>query len=142
MIFVDAGVLVRYLTGAPLELADGAERLLDGTDEADGETIYLSPTVLLETAAVLKSVYQLPREEIMDALGELVQKRNFKLPHGSKETLLRALALCRSSGRVSLGDALLWASAHDAGRAVKTVAVVASFDPKFPSEGIEVRTEF
>lgn len=44
--------------------------------------------------------------------------------------------MCRPSGRVSFGDAMVWAAARSAG-----VEVVYTFDRRFPSVGIEVRRE-
>jgi predicted nucleic acid-binding protein len=51
-----------------------------------------------------------------------------------KALVITALLLCRPSGRVSFGDALIWAAA----RAHPSSAVY-SFDERFPPEGIDLR---
>ena len=47
-----------------------------------------------------------------------------------KEQMIEALQLCRPSGRVSFGDAMIWAAARFTGRAVFTL------DERFPDVGI------
>lgn len=137
--FVDTNVLVRYLTGEPAKQADAAARLLDG--EIEGEAaLSITSTVLLETAYVLHTVYALPREAVVDALSELIQKRNIALYQMNQDVVLQGLALCRPSGRVSFGDALLWASVRSASHQDK--ATLYSFDQSFPTDGIDLKAEF
>lgn len=47
----------------------------------------------------------------MDALLALLQKENLKAVGGDKDLWMWAFLLCRSSPRVSFGDALIWAAA-------------------------------
>ena len=127
--YLDTNVLVRYLTGDPVEMAARAGKLIDSEEQFS-----LSSVVLAETAYVLESVYRRSRTQVVDALLALVQRANL-VPHGlSRSTLVEALLLCRPSRRVSYADALLWAEARES-----TPPVVYSFDLDFPETGIELR---
>lgn len=126
--FVDTSVVLRYLTGEPPVL-DEAARIIEADD-----ALLVSDVVLLEAAYVLASVYRVPREEIIDHLIALVQRPNIGTFGFDKALVLEGLLLCRPSGRVSIGDAMIWAAARSA-----SDGVVYSFDRRFPSSGIEVR---
>jgi predicted nucleic-acid-binding protein len=126
--FLDTSVVVRYLTGDPPEMADRAAALIDA-----GAELVLSELVLVETAYVLESFYEIEREPLTEALGDLVRRRNLKLLGLPKNIVLEALALCRGSRRVSFADALLWAQAVHA-----DTPRVYSFARRFPGEGIEL----
>lgn len=126
--FLDTSYVVRYLTNDPPAMAEQAALIIDGE-----EPLVLSEMVLLETAYVLASVYEVPRAELVDALADLVQRSNLRLPLLPKASVLEALELCRSSKRVSFTDALLWAQAREAG-----AARLYSFDRRFPSSGLTV----
>ena len=88
----------------------------------------------MEAAYVLMSVYRVPRAEVVDALIAFVEKENVRLVGMSKTAALQGLELCRPSGRVSVADALIWASARSS-----ATNVVYSFDERFPTDGVEVR---
>ena len=128
--FVDTSVLVRLLTGEPPGAADQAAQIVDGP-----AAVVVTDVALIETAYVLTSVYRYPRPRVVDALIELVQKRNIVLFGLDKATAIDALLLCRPSNRVSFGDAMIWAAARSAG-----APVVYSFDARFPTEAIDVRS--
>ena len=128
--FLDTSVVVRYLTGDPPDLADQAARIIDQQDD-----LQITDVVLAETAYVLTSVYQVPRDVVVDHLIALVQKENispFALDMG---LVLHALLLCRPSARVSFADGMIWAAARSAG-----AKVVYSLDERFPQDGLEVRS--
>ena len=127
--FLDTSVVVRYLTGDPPELAERAASIVDGVDE-----LQVTDVVLTETAYVLTSVYQIPRDVVVDHLIAFLQKQNVS-PFGlDKGLVLQALLLCRPSGRVSFADAMVWAAARSAGG-----ELVYSLDERFPADGLEVR---
>jgi len=126
---LDTSMLVRYLTGDPPELAERASQVID---QEDG--LLVSDVVIAETAYVLTSVYKVPREVMVDSLILFIQKQNIRPFALEKDSLLQALLLCRSSGRVSFADALVWAAA----RSTETL-VVYSLDERFPRHGVEVR---
>lgn len=125
---VDTSVIVRYLTGHPPHLADRAAEILDREDDLE-----ITDVVLVETAYVLTSVYGVAREEVVDSLIELLQKKNLRLFRLDKARVLDALLLCRPSGRVSFADALTWAAARSS-----SSSRVYTFDERFPSTGVEV----
>ncbi len=126
-LLLDTSVIVRYLTDDPPPMAEAASRLIDG--ERPLEVI---PLILAESAYVLTSVYGVPRAEAADALADLVLRRNIGCRGLAKSLAVEALRLAGRSGGVSFSDALLWATARDGGRGVAT------FDRRFPAEGIDV----
>ena len=125
---LDTSMLVRYLTGDPPHLAEVSAQVIDG-DRA----LLVTDVVIVETAYVLQSVYQVPRTAIVDSLIALLRKANLHTFRLEKELVLRALLLCRPSGRVSFADALVWAAARS-----QAGAAVYSLDQRFPNEGITV----
>ena len=122
-------MVVRYLTGDSPELAERAAKIIDGE-----ETIYITDVVIVETAYVLTGVYGIARSLVVDNLITLLQKENILLFALDKSKVLQALLLCRSSGRISFGDALIWAAARSMGD-----SVIYTLDERFPNNGIEVR---
>ena len=124
--FVDTNVLVRYLTDDPPELAERAARVIESEEQ-----LTVSELVLVEAAYVLTTVYEIPRVSAVDALIELVQRRNLALLHLAKPLAIEALRLSRDSGRVSFADAFLWAHARQAG-----ADTVYTFDTRFPTQGL------
>lgn len=65
--FVDTNVLVRHLTGDPLEMAARATAFLRSERE-----LLLTDLVAAETVYVLESFYEAPRYEVAQALRSLV----------------------------------------------------------------------
>jgi predicted nucleic-acid-binding protein len=61
--FVDTNVLVRHLTGDPADMARLATEYL--TNESD---LFLRDLVVAETIYVLESFYEVPREQIAEAI--------------------------------------------------------------------------
>jgi len=129
--FLDTSVVVRYISGIPEDQAEVAAHLVNNSD-----SLIVSGVALVESALVLRSVYSVPREEIVDGLISFVRKDNIETYGMDKGFVLQGLLKCRPSGRVSLGDALIWAEARSGGG-----DTVYSFDQRFPADGIEVRTE-
>ena len=125
---LDTSMLVRYLTGDPPELAEVSAQVIDSDRE-----LLVTDVVVVETAYVLQSVYQVPRTAIVDSLMALLRKANIHTFRLQKELVLSALRLCRPSGRVSFADALVWAAARS-----QPGATVYSLDQRFPTEGITV----
>lgn len=126
--FLDASILVRHLCGEPPEQAARAHALI-----ASGIPLWISEPALLETAYVLESTLGKTRQEVVDALIALVREPNIRVRGIQTATVLRALLYSRPSRRVSYGDALIWAVAHEDGGEVYT------FDRRFPGEGVTVR---
>ncbi len=125
---LDTSMLVRYLTGDPPDLADVSARVIDGED-----SLLITDVVLVEAAYVLRSEYDVPRQAIVDQLIALLRKANIETFRLDKHLVIEALFLCRPSGRVSFGDALIWATARS-----EPDPIVYSLDRRFPDEGITV----
>jgi len=126
--FLDTSMIVRYLTGEPPELAEVAAAVIDREDD-----LLVTDVALVETAYVLTSVYRIPRETVVDYLIAFLRKENISTFGLDEGTVLRALLLCKPSGRVSFPDAMIWAVARGSReRRVYTL------DERFPGEDIEL----
>lgn len=132
MNFIDTSVVVRYLIGDTPEFLARAKTIIE-----QQAVLVVTDVVLTEVAFVLRSVYNVPREDIIDTLVLFVQRRNIVVFGLAKELVIQGLLLCRPSGRISLPDALIWVAARSAS---PDAAVIYSFDKRFPAEGIELRT--
>ena len=126
---LDTSVIVRYLTGDPPNLAGQAARIIDTVDD-----LRITGVVVVESAYVLTTVYQVPREIAVDHLVTFLQKENISPLGLDKGLVLQGLLLCRPSGQVSFADAMVWAAARSSG-----MQIVYSFDERFPADGLEVR---
>lgn len=133
MSFIDTSVIVRYLISDVPELAEKARVIVESSSE-----LLVADVVLVEVAFVLRSVYKMPREELIDTLVLFVQRHNVVVFGFDKELVVKGLLLCRPSGRVSLPDAFLWVAAlsGETGN-----GLVYTFDQRFPADGIRVRAE-
>ena len=129
MPFLDTSVIVRYLIGAPEDLARRSMEIIDQLDN-----LQIGGVALAEAAFVLTRVYGVPREYVVDSLMGILGKANVSTFGLDKDIALQALLMCRRSGRVSFADALIWAEARSAGS-----EIVHSFDERFPSDGLDVR---
>ncbi len=127
--FLDTNMIVRYLLGEPVEQAVLASQII-----REAENLQISGVALAETAYVLRSVYQVSRETIVDHLMTLVKRDNISVYATDKDLALQGLEMCSPSGRVSIADAMLWAAARS-----DRASAIYTFDRRFPSEGIEIR---
>jgi len=130
MPFLDTNVIVRYLIGVPEDLARRSREIIDQLDN-----LQIGGVALAEAAFVLTRVYNAPRDNVADSLMGILGKASVSTFGLDKEFALQALLMCRQSGRVSFADALIWAEARSAGS-----KVVYTFDPRFPSDGLELRS--
>ena len=128
MIALDTSVVVRYLTGAPSDLALRARSLLDGTDR-----LGISIVVLLETGHVLRSEYGVRRPVIVDRLLEFVTLEDIEIIGPPKRAVVEALARARSLPGTPFADALVVALARDAG-----ARSMATFDRGMGRHGIDI----
>ena len=122
-------MVVWYLVRDVPDMADRAATIIDSDEDH-----LISGVALAEIDHVLRSVYNLPREAVIEHLMAFVGKRNMHCHRLDKGTVLEALLMCRPSGRVSISDALIWAAARTSGQ-----NLVYSFDARFPTDGIEVK---
>jgi predicted nucleic-acid-binding protein len=78
MLGVDTNVLVRYLTRDDKSQYERARRLID-RERAKGEPVLVSLLVLLETEWVLRSRYELAKEDILTAFSALLDTADLAL---------------------------------------------------------------
>jgi predicted nucleic acid-binding protein len=126
---LDANPVVRYLVGDHPDHSPRAKALIDS-----GRRLRISVVTLAEVGFVLTQVCGVPRADAVDAMIGLLERENVDAHEVDTDIAVEALGLCRPSGRVNFGDAMLWAVARAAGR-----AVVWTFDERFPPHGIELR---
>lgn len=118
--WVDANVLLRFLTGEPEELAARAERFLQSAERSE-VSARVHQAVVAETVWVLESFYNYSKEEIANSLDAVLEEA--ALTVDNKRVTLRALRTMAEEN-VNLMDALLAETARARGEAV------ASFDRK------------
>ncbi len=119
MIALDTSVLVRYLVGTPVEQARAAADLVDGASEELG----VSPVALVECAHVLRTQYEVPQLELVDALVAFVQRENVRVLGMRTDVLVELLVRARSMPGQPIPDALIVAAAVDS-----DAARLATFD--------------
>jgi len=128
VIAVDTSVLVRYLTDDPPDMARRARSLLDA-----GERLGLPIVVLLETAHVLRTQYDVPRRDILDVLLAFVSRVDIETLGLAKDAVIEALARARTLPGIPLADALVVATARAAG-----AEALVSFDRGIGGHGLRV----
>lgn len=125
--WLDANVLLRFLTGDPPELAERAAGLLERAQR--GEVLLRVHTVVVaETVWVLDSFYDYSKEDISRALIPLLEQPALRV-EGAR-TVVRALETMAAKN-VDFADALLAETARSRGEGV------ASFDRDFRKLGPE-----
>jgi predicted nucleic acid-binding protein len=120
-LWLDANVLLRFLTGSPPELAGRAERLLEEAQRG-GVPLRVHPVVVAETVWVLESFYEYSKQKISGVLIPLLEQPALRV-EGAK-TVVRALETM-AQGNVDFADALLAETARSRGEGV------VSFDRDF-----------
>lgn len=113
--FIDTNILVRHLTGDPEDMAQRATAYL-----GSASALLLADLILAETVYVLESFYEVPRDQIADAMRSLVAFDSVICVDPA--LLLRTLEVYEVD-RIDFADAYLVACAESTG-----VGVVASFD--------------
>ena len=128
MNFIDTNIMVRYLTGLPPDQATIAAEIIDS-----GAELWVTVTSLVEVFFIMVRVAGIPRVEVVRALIDFMQKDNIFPYAVDNDFLMRGLEMTLPSGRVSIGDALIWAQVRSTGG-----GAIYSFDQRFPEEGIQV----
>jgi predicted nucleic acid-binding protein len=127
--WLDANVLLRFLTGSPQELAGRAARLLEKAQRSE-ISLRVHPVVVAETVWVLESFYGYSRGEISSALIPLLEQPALRVE--GVRTVVRALeAMARNN--VDFVDALLAETARSRGEGI------VSFDKDFRKLDVEWR---
>jgi len=122
--FVDANVVIPYLSGHDPELMSRARSVIEVEDQR-----VISVGVLLETAWVLRRIYGYRGRDIATAMRELLSRANIEIAELPKETVMTMVERWRVGRIGSVGDALIAASmaTHGAER-------IYSFDRRFPRD--------
>lgn len=125
-LWVDANVLLRFLTGTPMEMADRAGSLI-GRARLGELVLKVHPIVVAETVWVLESFYEYSKKEISGALLPLLLDHSLKVEES--KSVLGALERMTESN-VDFADALL------AETALSREESVVSFDRDFRRLGV------
>lgn len=72
MVFIDTNVVLRYLTNHPPNQAEMAASIVD-----EAGNLWITDVVITETAYVLRDVYAVGREDIVDQLMDFVHKPQY-----------------------------------------------------------------
>lgn len=130
--YVDANVILRFLTKDPADQARQSAALFDAVDQGD-IALVLDEIIVAEVVWVLQSFYEFPRDEIAATLQDLVAHEGMEAEN--KHGLLEALRLFADKN-VDFADALTAVHMADEG-----VREIYSFDRHFDRLGEVVRRE-
>lgn len=114
--WLDANVVLRFLTREPAELAERARRLMARADAGE-LTLFVSELVVAEVVWVLKSFYGHSLAEIAAVVGAFVSASGIRVD--DRETTLAALELARDHN-VDYIDAVLALKAAANGETICT----------------------
>ncbi len=105
MRFLDANVLIRYITGDVPQHLDACTALFRRLHSGE-EHVYTSEVVIAEVVYVLSSrlLYQLGAADVASRLKPLVLLRGVSVPH--KQTVISALDIYAGAGSIDFEDAL------------------------------------
>ena len=120
--FVDANVVVPYLSGHDLELMSRARSIIEVDDPR-----VISVCVFLETASVLRRIYGYRWSDIAAAMRDLLSRANIEIAELPKETVMAMVERWRMGRIGSAGDAIIAAS-----MATRGAERIYSFDRRFP----------
>lgn len=110
---IDTNYLVRFLTNDDPDQANQVEKLLHSSNR---ESIELTDVVVVELVFVLKTLYKLTSDEIIDKLGRLFACPAFLLDKELWTIALREFG----RGQVSVVDAYICAKAKLGGQTLLT----------------------
>ncbi|MDH3603974.1 MAG: PIN domain-containing protein [Candidatus Tectomicrobia bacterium] len=115
-LWVDANIILRFITKEPEEMAERAARLM-AQAEAGEVSLYISPLIIAEMVWVLRSFYQYTMAEIAVVLIPLVTATGIEVE--DRELTIRALESSRDQN-VDYIDAYLAHQAAASGERVCT----------------------
>ncbi len=122
--FVDANVVIPYLSGHDPELMSRARSII----EVDAPRV-IPVGVLLETAWVLRRVYGYRGRDIAAAVRDLLSRANVEIAELPKDIMMTMVEHWRTGRIGSAGDALIAAS-----MATDEAERIYSFDRRFPRD--------
>lgn len=115
-IWLDANVVLRFLTGDPEEMAREARGLMARAEQGE-LTLFLTDLVVAECIWVLRSFYEHPAERIRDTLSAFISAPGIEVEN--LDVLLESLDLAADKN-VDFVDAYLASRAHRAEEPVCT----------------------
>ncbi len=107
--FIDANVILRFLTGTPEDMAARALELFEKVDAGEIE-LKLDKLVVAEIYWVLDSYYEFPREKIKNVLVDFFQSRGIKVE--ARGQVIEALKIAADKN-VDFVDAVLAVKGRD-----------------------------
>jgi predicted nucleic acid-binding protein len=133
MRFLDANIIIRYITGDMPEVLDRCTALFQRLHDGD-EQVSTVESVVAEVVYVLASpkLYRLTGAEIAERLKPLLLLRGIQLPH--KQTTCEALDLYAANKGLDFADALEIAHMQRLG-----IAEIYSYDQHFDRFQTQVR---
>ena len=108
---LDTNVLIRFLVRDNKRQADRVYRLFRDAEEND-ETLFVPLLVVLEVIWVLESIYEIPRNDILDAIHELSMMPILEFE--AQSAISSAISQAQRT-RFDLSDLLLGHAAHFSG---------------------------
>jgi predicted nucleic-acid-binding protein len=113
MIAIDSNVLIRLTVRDDADQTLRAERLVANAI-AQGKSIAVSTTVVVETVWAMRKPYKLPKSEIMNFIGNLIVNRSVELL--DRNLIIEATDLYGGL-HVDFADCVIGLQASDAGAA-------------------------
>ena len=127
MSLIDTNVIIRFLTGSSNEKFRGVYRFFK--DLEDGKiNVELKLIVLFQTIIVLKSFYQVPKFEIVRAVGRLLKLKGLKIRE--KKTITQMIHIW-DTNNIEIVDAYLIACLQK-----DTQNILYSYDTDFDKFGM------
>lgn len=123
---LDTSVLLRLLTGEPLDQFRRANEFLTQQAEANAE-VFVSNQVLSEAYFALQSFYNMPKSEALEILSNFVQHRRVRASSVA-EAVLRFPGL--ASSKPGFVDRLIHGDCQEAGHTLITFEKAAKKLPK------------
>jgi predicted nucleic-acid-binding protein len=108
---IDTNVLIRFLVRDDDQQADRVYRLFKKVESAK-EALFVPLAVVLETVWVLESVYNIPRQEILDSIDALILMP--MLEFQAQSAIISFVSSARETG-IDLSDLLIAHSAKFSG---------------------------
>jgi predicted nucleic-acid-binding protein len=115
-LWVDANVILRFLTKDPPEMAERSARLMAEAERGE-VSLYITPLVLAEVISVLESFYRYSMTAITHVIISLVSAPGIDVDN--RELIIRAVELARDRN-VDFADANLALQAAGRGETVCT----------------------
>lgn len=134
--YLDTNVILRFIAADHETMSPAARHLIQQIETGE-ESVILTPMILAEVVFTLQRFYKLPKEQISEALGALIQLPDVVMQE--QDTCLQALSLYQNHN-VSFADAYTAASMLESGhheiyswdRDFDRIDGISRFEPALP----------